>query len=112
MLSNGNIDLTKYQRVLKNTDTLTREGRINKIIGMTVEATGLTCSIGDICKIFLPGETGVVLSEVVGISESTAFLMPYQEVDGIGYGCKVINTGKKLTVLASDQLIGLSLIHI
>ena len=73
---------------------------------MTVEATGLTCSIGDICKIFLPGETGVVLSEVVGISESTAFLMPYQEVDGIGYGCKVINTGKKLTVLASDQLVG------
>jgi flagellum-specific ATP synthase len=106
VLNSGNIDLTKYQKVLQLTDTLTREGRINKIIGMTVEATGLTCSIGDICKIFLPGETGVVLSEVVGISESTAFLMPYQEVDGIGYGCKVINTGKKLTVLASDQLVG------
>ena len=106
MLQSGNIDLAKYEKVLKNTDTLTREGRINKIIGMTVEATGLTCSIGDICKIFLPGDEQVVLSEVVGISESTAFLMPYQEVDGIGYGCKVINTGKKLTVLASDQLIG------
>ncbi len=106
MLQSGNIDLAKYERVLKNTDTLTREGRINKIIGMTVEATGLTCSIGDICKIFLPGDEQIVLSEVVGISESTAFLMPYQEVDGIGYGCKVINTGKKLTVLASDQLIG------
>ena len=79
MLNSGNIDLTKYEKVLQLTDTLTREGRINKIIGMTVEATGLTCSIGDICKIFLPGETGVVLSEVVGISESTAFLMPYQE---------------------------------
>ncbi len=106
MLSNGNIDLAKYEKVLKNTDTLTREGRINKIIGMTVEATGLTCSIGDICKIYLQGEEDVILSEVVGISENTAFLMPYQEVDGIGYGCKVINTGKKLTVLASDQLIG------
>ncbi len=102
----GNIDLSKYERVLKLTDTFTREGRINKIIGMTVEATGLTCSIGDICKIYLERDGGVVTSEVVGISDNTAYLMPYQEIDGIGYGCKVINTGKKLSVLASNSLVG------
>ncbi len=100
------LDMSKCYRILRLSDLRTREGRISKIIGMTVEATGLECSIGDICTIRLDREGVDVLSEVVGIAENKAYLMPYQEMDGIGYGSPVINTGRKLTVQASNALIG------
>ena len=100
------LDMSKEYRTLRLADLRVREGRISKIIGMTVEATGLECSIGDICIIRLEREGREALSEVVGIAENKAFLMPYQEMEGIGYGSPVINTGSKLTVQASDALIG------
>lgn len=104
------LDQSKYQRVLHMIDLRSREGKISKIVGMTVEATGLVCSIGDICRIVpdreLAHEDDAIVCEVVGISDNKAYLMPYQEIDGIGFGCAVLNTGEKLTVLASDALVG------
>lgn len=73
---------------------------------MTVEATGLVSSIGDICKIRLDREKRDILSEVVGISENKVYLMPYQELEGIGYGASVVNTKEKLSIRMSDALIG------
>jgi len=99
-------DIAKYYRVLRHSDLCIYEGKISKIVGMTVEATGLVCSIGDICNIFLEGKEDSIIAEVVGISDNRAYLMPYESMNGIGYGCAVINTGKKLTVRISDGLIG------
>lgn len=98
--------LEKYYRVLRHSDLCLYEGKISKIVGMTVEATGLVCSIGDICDIFLEGKGESIIAEVVGIAGSRAYLMPYESMNGIGYGCAVINTGRKLTVRISDELIG------
>jgi flagellum-specific ATP synthase len=63
-------ELTKYYRVLRHSDLYLYEGKISKIVGMTVEATGLVCSIGDICRIYQEGKTGSIIAEVVGISGS------------------------------------------
>lgn len=100
------LDMSKYYRIVHLSDLCSYEGKISKIVGMTVEATGITCSIGDICHIKLSGGGEDIVCEVVGVSDNKAYLMPYHEMDGIGYGCRVINTGKKLTVYASDKLIG------
>lgn len=98
-------DLSRYRRVLQLSDLHTHEGKISKISGMMIEATGLVCSIGDVCEIHISDEE-VVLSEVVGISENKAFLMPYREIEGIGYGSAVTVLRDKLAVKASDALIG------
>lgn len=98
--------MEKYYRVIQLSDLRTREGKISKIIGMTVEATGLICSIGDICTIHIDRDNTDVISEVVGIAENKVYLMPYQEVDGIGFGCSVVSTGDKLTIPVSNALIG------
>ena len=97
-------ELEKYYRVLRHSDLSVYEGKISKIVGMTVEATGLVCSIGDICDIYLEGKADSIIAEVVGISGNRAYLMPYQSMNGIGYGCSVVNTGEKLTVRISDGL--------
>ena len=87
------LDMSKYYRMLHLSDLYSYEGKISKIVGMTVEAAGLICSIGDICRIKLGKGAEDIICEVVGISDNKAFLMPYQEIDGIGYGCPVVNTG-------------------
>ncbi|MCI2047876.1 MAG: FliI/YscN family ATPase [Faecalibacterium sp.] len=100
------LDVSRYVRAVHCTSLETHEGRISKIVGMTVEASGLSCSIGDICRIQRDDGNDDMLAEVVGIAEKKAFLMPYAEISGIGYGSPVVNTGHKLTVLASDALVG------
>lgn len=99
-------DMSPYRRLVRLTDLWGHEGRISKISGMTLEATGLTCSIGDICTIRIDREDKVVVSEAVGLAENKVYLMPYQETDGIGYGCPVIDTNRKLTVQVSQALMG------
>ena len=93
-------------RVIQLSDLRTREGRISKIIGMTVEATGLECSIGDICTIHLDRDGTDVISEVVGIAENRVYLMPFNNVDGIGYGCSVTTRREKLEINVCDEMIG------
>lgn len=96
----------EIQNMLRVGDLYTYAGKIDKIVGMTVEATGPSCNIGDVCRISV-GQTGrEVLAEVVGFKESKVLLMPYEDTDGIGYGSSVTNTGAKLTVKVSDALIG------
>ncbi len=83
----------------------TRMGKIDKIVGMTVEATGPTSNIGDVCRITL-GDGREVLAEVVGFKESKVLLMPYEETEGIGFGCAVVNTGRKLEINVCDEMVG------
>ncbi len=103
---NSWFDFSKYYRTLQLTDLRICEGKGSKIVGMTIEATGLICNIGDVCQIHVEDDGKPVLCEVVGISGNTAYLMPYQEIGGIGYGCSVVNTGRQLSVMASNQLVG------
>ncbi len=86
-------------------DLYTRIGKIDKLIGMTVEATGLTGIIGDVCRIQLQ-DGREVLAEVVGFKDNKVLLMPYEDTEGIGYGATVINTGQKLTIQVCDEMIG------
>lgn len=96
----------KYRQILRMGEFYTREGKIDQIVGMTVEATGIVCNIGDICNIVLGNGKQSILSEVVGFRGNKVLLMPYQDIDGIGYGSTVINTGSKLMIKMSNQLIG------
>lgn len=100
------MELTHYKQMLRLGDLYTHKGKIEKIVGMTVEATGPTCNIGDVCSVSASDSDKEVLAEVVGFKEDKVLLMPYQDTDGIGYGSVVTNTGKKLTISVSDALIG------
>lgn len=100
------IDLTACRQALRIGDLYSYEGRIDQIIGMTVEATGISCNIGDVCSIVADSEKKSVPAEVVGFKADKVLLMPYEDVDGIGYGSVVRNTGDKLMIKMSNDLIG------
>lgn len=81
-------------------------GKIEKIVGMTIEASGPECNIGDVCRIFSKDMRSYIRAEVVGFNKENILLMPYTDIEGIGPGSIVDNTGDKLNVRVGAGLIG------
>lgn len=81
-------------------------GRVTKVVGLTVEVDGLNTSVGEICDVYIPGETLPVQGEVVGFRGGTSLLMPLGELRGIRPGCRVEPLGRTLTVRVGEQLLG------
>jgi len=100
------IDLSKYTTSLAKFDTLERAGRVTRIVGLAVEASGPSSKIGDICEMYtLDGERSM-RAEIVGFRDGQTLLMPFGSLEGIGLGSYVVYTGKALRVPVGDALIG------
>ena len=93
-------------RQVQHTEPYSLTGKIENIVGMSIEASGGHAAVGDICRIY-NGETGKQISaEVVGFKNSRILLMPYAEMSGISAGNFVRNTGRQLTLPVGDFLRG------
>ncbi len=65
------------------------EGRITRMVGLTLEAVGLNVSVGHQCQVFTSAQR-IIEAEVVGFSENKTFLMPVQKVEGLQPGARVV----------------------
>ena len=92
------MDLTGFRSELKGFESYRHMGKIEKIIGMTIESTGPSCNIGDVCRIYTKDMQDFIFAEVVGFQEDKVLLMPYTDLEGVGPGSIVDNTGEKLMV--------------
>lgn len=91
---------------VKKAETISYTGKIENIVGMSIEASGGRAAIGDICRIY-SGESGSqVMAEVVGFKNDRILLMPYANMDGISAGNFVRNTGHRLNVTVGPFLKG------
>lgn len=101
------LDQTSLRSNIKLNNFYKVYGKVEQIVAMTVEASGIDCNIGDVCKMFSKGpDKTEVLAEVVGFRDNKVLLMPYSDTDGIGYGSFIENTNQKLTINVSEDLIG------
>lgn len=100
------INFSKYHNILKNTDTLEYAGRVTKIVGLTVEASGPASKIGDICEMYTLDGKRSVRAEIVGFREGQTLLMPFGNVEGVGLGSYVMYTGASLMVPVGKELTG------
>lgn len=101
------MELSDFRKTVDNANFYRRMGKIEKIIGMTIEASGPECNLGDICRIYLKGESDkYIFAEVTGFSDNKIILMPYADIEGIGPGSIVDSTGDKLSVNCTDALVG------
>ncbi len=64
-------------------------GRLTRINGLVMEASGLKLPLGSSCHIF-PQSGASVEAEVVGFSGDKLFLMPSDDVYGLAPGAKVV----------------------
>ena len=84
-------------------------GKVAKVVGLTIESIGPMAKLNDLCLIRSNSAAGVVKAEVVGFRDDRVLLMPYDNVEGVGLGSWVENTGAPLQVPVSDELLGLTL---
>ena len=79
--------LTRYQKNIKPFATPVA-GSLTRVVGLTLEARGLSAPVGSQCKI----ETirGLVDAEVIGFNGDTLYLMPNDHISGVLPGARVI----------------------
>ncbi len=81
-------------------------GKVVKVVGLTIESVGPEAKLRDLCEIIVEGSGERIKAEVVGFKDKRLLLMPYENVEGIGVGCMVENTGHPLEVAVGNELLG------
>lgn len=81
------------------------EGRLVRMVGLTLEASGCRAAVGDRCHVARL-EGGHVLTEVVGFSADRLLLMPIGELRGLAPGASVVPVGRGDQVGVGEQLLG------
>lgn len=81
------------------------EGRITRMVGLTVEAEGIQADIGSRCLIENSNGSAVE-TEVVGFAGEHLYLMPTGDVRGIGPNSRVVPTGRVYDAPVGEQLLG------
>ena len=98
-------DRARYDALLYR-DFSVHYGKVNKVVGLTVESVGPPAKLNDLCEIISKDGLTKVMAEVVGFRENKVLLMPYDSVDGIGLGATVRNTEGVLQVPVGEELLG------
>lgn len=91
---------------VKQCEPIGHTGKIENIVGMSIEASGGGAAIGDICRIYCGENGSQVPAEVVGFKGDRILLMPYAEMKGISAGNFVRNTGHQLRLNVGASLKG------
>ncbi len=98
--------LSRAGAALAGADLARCHGRVNNLIGLIIEATGLQAEVGEVCLVGADRNREAVPAEVVGFREGRTLLMPLGELQGIGPGTKVLPTGAPFRVPVGPQLLG------
>ncbi|MFW1677676.1 flagellar protein export ATPase FliI [Pontibacter sp. JAM-7] len=81
------------------------QGRITRMIGLTLEAVGIRAAVGECCYIERPGG-GQIEAEVVGFSGDRIYLMPLYPVEGLHAGTRVVAGHDSGAVPVGMNLLG------
>lgn len=97
--------LHRYSDALAHVRLHKINGRVEKVIGLTIESRGPAAKIGDVCVLHgAAGESS--LCEVVGFRQDFVLLMPLGDISGLSPGSIVEATGESLQVAVGEGLLG------
>lgn len=99
------LDFDLLNKKIREVSPVYIEGKVKKIIGLTVEVEGIKAFVGELCTIYNE-KNHPIKCEVVGFKDNEVILMPLGELSGISPGCRVVPERKPLSVKCSDELLG------
>jgi flagellum-specific ATP synthase len=101
------LDLMSLTAGLEEECTSRMEGRVRRVVGLTVESLGPRISLGDLVWIETVENHAIkrVPAEVVGFQDQSALLMPIERLGGVRPGSRVI-PGGRLVARAGNSLLG------
>lgn len=97
--------LAQIQSRINQVEPVVVEGRLNRMVGLTLEAVGCQAVIGSRCLV-KSQNTKPVEAEVVGFSGEKLFLMPTGNIRGIHPDATVIPTQQIYEAQVGDALLG------
>ena len=81
-------------------------GSVVQVIGLTIEAEGVSGRLGEMCEVYPHNTSEPVTAEVVGFRNNRVLLMPLGVMEGIKPGSPVRATGSTFVVPVGDELLG------
>ena len=91
---------------LDDSERFASYGKVTRVVGLVLEATGLEVGLGSLCRITSHTRDRSVLAEVVGFHERGVLLMPLGELDGLHPGSAVQPLGRTFGVDVGPGLLG------
>ncbi|MCG3759617.1 flagellar protein export ATPase FliI [Vibrio cincinnatiensis] len=79
-------------------------GKLIRVVGLTLEATGCRAPIGSLCLV--ETMSGEMEAEVVGFSGDRLFLMPSEQINGVLPGAKVTPLTEEAGLAVGMELLG------
>ncbi|ELH0894067.1 flagellar protein export ATPase FliI [Vibrio fluvialis] len=79
-------------------------GKLIRVVGLTLEATGCRAPIGSLCRV--QTMSGEMEAEVVGFSGDSLFLMPSEQITGVLPGAKVTPLTEEAGLPVGMELLG------
>jgi flagellum-specific ATP synthase len=102
------IDFDKYRQLL-NKSYESEIGKVIKMVGLTMEASGPKSNLNDICYITGEDPNQRKIAEVIGFRENRILLMPFDDMSGVGIGSRVENSGVTFKIPVGEELLGKTL---
>ena len=95
----------EYQARMPSSSSMIVEGKITRMVGMTLEALGCQAAVGVRCEV--ENQTGESIeAEVVGFNGDRLYLMPTGSIQGIQPNARVIPSNKIYEVAVGERLLG------
>lgn len=98
-------DIDRCRDIVRSEAKPTYRGRIDRVSGVIVEATGVPSALGEMCSIDR-GPRGMIKAEVVGFRGSSTLLMPHGELAGIAPQQLVRSLGGTFSIEVGDEMLG------
>lgn len=99
------INWNKYFHAVDTCLSIQLEGRVVKVVGLIVEASGINTGVGSLCTIFTDAGASI-MAEVVGFRDERVLLMPYGDVRGIRAGSRITLLEKGPEAEVGDGFLG------
>lgn len=95
----------RWREVVDEGVPLVAEGRLVRMVGMTLEAVGCEVPVGGRCRIVGRGAAPVE-AEAVGFSGQRMLLMPVGQISGLTPNARVIPTSLSQSIAVDETLLG------
>jgi flagellum-specific ATP synthase len=99
------INFEKLHSALHNVNLLDCQGFVVRVSGQSVESSGPTIGLGELCGIQIRGDRHV-LAEVVGFKNDHLILLPLEHIEGISPGDAVTARTTPRHITLSDSILG------
>ena len=97
--------INRLNNYIEDSRGLVVEGKLTRMIGLTLEASGCRAAIGEQCDVISVNGDDIE-AEVVGFSGKSLYLMPTGDIRGLEQDARVIPTGRVGEALVGDALLG------